>query len=76
MNQRLQHAFENEPVPRDLEAQVCARLAASAPGGRWAGWRRALAGGAGLLAEWILYGRFRRRVARVSRRPAVMRKAS
>ena len=26
----------------------------------------ALAGGAGLLAEWILYGRFRRRVARVA----------
>jgi hypothetical protein len=36
----------------------------------------ALAGGAGLLAEWILYGRFRRRVARVSRRPMAMRKAS
>jgi hypothetical protein len=36
----------------------------------------ALAGGAGLLAEWILYGRFRRRVARVSRRPVAMRKAS
>ena len=36
----------------------------------------ALAGGAGLLAEWILYGRFRRRVARVSRRPFAMRKAS
>jgi hypothetical protein len=36
----------------------------------------ALAGGAGLLAEWILYGRFRRRVARVARRPAAMRKAS
>jgi hypothetical protein len=36
----------------------------------------ALAGGAGLLAEWILFGRFRRRVARMSRRPAAMRKAS
>jgi len=36
----------------------------------------AMAGGAGLLAEWILYGRFRRRVARVSRRPVAMRKAS
>jgi hypothetical protein len=36
----------------------------------------ALAGGAGLLAEWILFGRFRRRVAQVSRRPAAMRKAS
>jgi hypothetical protein len=36
----------------------------------------ALAGGAGLLAEWILYGRFRRRVARVSRRPVAMKKAS
>jgi len=36
----------------------------------------ALAGGAGLLAEWILFGRFRRRVARPSRWPAVMRKAS
>jgi len=40
-------------------------------------WRwLALAGGAGLLAEWILYGRFRRRVARVSRRPVAMKKAS
>jgi hypothetical protein len=36
----------------------------------------ALAGGAGLLAEWILYGRFRRRVARVAERPVTMRKAS
>jgi hypothetical protein len=36
----------------------------------------ALAGAAGLLAEWILFGRFRRRVARVSGRPVVMRKAS
>ena len=36
----------------------------------------ALAGGAGLLAEWILYGRFRRRVARVPRRPVAMRKVS
>ncbi len=36
----------------------------------------ALAGGIGLLAEWILYGRFRRRVARVSRWPVAMRKAS
>jgi hypothetical protein len=36
----------------------------------------ALAGGAGLLAEWILYGRFRRRGARIAPRPAVMRKAS
>ncbi|MGD0364748.1 MAG: VWA domain-containing protein [Bryobacteraceae bacterium] len=36
----------------------------------------ALAGAAGLLAEWILYGRFRRRVVRVSERPAAMRKAS
>ncbi len=36
----------------------------------------ALAGGAGLLAEWILYGRLRRRVARVAERPVTMRKAS
>jgi hypothetical protein len=36
----------------------------------------ALAGAAGLLAEWILYGRFRRRVARVARKPVAMRKAS
>ena len=36
----------------------------------------ALAGGAGLLAEWILFARFRRRVARVSRRPLAMKKAS
>jgi hypothetical protein len=36
----------------------------------------ALAGGAGLLAEWILYGSFRRRVARISRRPMAMKKAS
>jgi hypothetical protein len=36
----------------------------------------ALAGAAGLLAEWILFGRFRRRVARMSRRPVAMRKAS
>jgi len=36
----------------------------------------ALAGGAGLLAEWILFGRFRRAAARVSRRPVAMRKAS
>jgi hypothetical protein len=36
----------------------------------------ALAGGAGLLAEWILYGRFRRSVARVSRRPVPMKKAA
>lgn len=36
----------------------------------------AVAGGAGLLAEWILFGRFRRRVARVSRRPVPMKKAS
>ncbi|MGO4883788.1 MAG: vWA domain-containing protein [Bryobacteraceae bacterium] len=40
-------------------------------------WRwLALAGGAGLLAEWILYGRFRRRAASVARRPIAMRKAS
>lgn len=36
----------------------------------------ALAGGAGILAEWILFGRFRRRVAGVARRPVAMRKAS
>ena len=36
----------------------------------------ALAGGVGLLAEWVLYGRFRRRLVRVTRRPAPMRKAS
>jgi len=36
----------------------------------------ALAGGTGLLAEWMLFGRFRRRVARVSRKPVAMRKAS
>jgi hypothetical protein len=46
MNQRLQHAFEHEQVPHDLEARVRARLAGSAPGGRWAGWRTALAGAA------------------------------
>jgi hypothetical protein len=40
-------------------------------------WRwLALAGGAGFLAEWILYGRFRRRVARIARRPVAMKKAS
>ena len=42
MNQRLQHAFENEPVPRDLEARLRARLARSAPGSG----RTALAGAA------------------------------
>jgi hypothetical protein len=36
----------------------------------------ALAGGAGLLAEWILFGRFRRRVARIARRPMAMKRAS
>lgn len=36
----------------------------------------ALAGGAGLLAEWILFGRFRRRVARIPQKPLAMRKAS
>jgi len=36
----------------------------------------ALAGGAGLLAEWILYGSFRRRMVRIARRPLAMRKAS
>ncbi len=36
----------------------------------------ALTGGLGLLAEWILFGRFRRRLARVPRRAAAMRKAS
>ena len=36
----------------------------------------ALAGGGGLLAEWILFGRFRRGAARVARRPVAMRKAS
>jgi len=36
----------------------------------------ALAGGAGLLAEWILFGRFRRAMARAMRRPVAMRKAS
>jgi hypothetical protein len=46
MNQRLQHAFENEPVPRDLEARLRARLARSAPGSGRAGWRTALAGAA------------------------------
>jgi len=40
-------------------------------------WRwLAMAGGAGLFAEWMLYGRFRRRAASVSRRPATMKKAS
>lgn len=36
----------------------------------------ALAGGAGLLAEWILFGRFRRRMTRAARRPVPMQKAS
>jgi hypothetical protein len=36
----------------------------------------ALAGGAGLLAEWLLFGRLRRGRARVSKRPLAMRKAS
>ncbi|HVN05819.1 MAG TPA: BatA and WFA domain-containing protein [Bryobacteraceae bacterium] len=36
----------------------------------------ALLGGAGLLAEWILFGRFRRAMARAIRRPVAMRKAS
>jgi hypothetical protein len=36
----------------------------------------ALAGGAGLLAEWILFGRFRRRLERAARRPLAMKKAS
>ncbi|HLY16068.1 MAG TPA: VWA domain-containing protein [Bryobacteraceae bacterium] len=36
----------------------------------------ALAGGAGLLAEWILFGRYRRRAARVARQPVAMRRAS
>ena len=36
----------------------------------------AVAGGAGLLAEWLLFGRLRRGRARVSRRPMAMRKAS
>jgi len=40
-------------------------------------WRwLALAGGAGLLVEWILYGRFRRRAARIARRPMTMKRAS
>jgi hypothetical protein len=36
----------------------------------------ALAGGAGLLAEWLLFGSLRRGRARVSKRPLAMRKAS
>lgn len=36
----------------------------------------ALAGGAAFLAEWILFGRFRRRMTRVSRLPAAVKKAS
>ncbi len=36
----------------------------------------ALAGGACIVAEWILFGRFRRRVAGVARRPIAMKKAS
>lgn len=36
----------------------------------------ALAGGATLLAEWILYSRLRQRAARLARRPVAMRKAS
>jgi hypothetical protein len=36
----------------------------------------ALAGGAGLLAEWLLFGRLRRAHARMAQRPLAMRKAS
>ncbi len=36
----------------------------------------ALAGGAALLAEWLIYGRLRRRAARVAQRPIVMKRAS
>lgn len=36
----------------------------------------ALLGGAGLLAEWILFGRLRRGMARIARRPLTMKKAS
>jgi len=43
MNERLRSAFENEAVPRDLEARVRARLAATAAGPRRAGWQAALA---------------------------------
>ena len=36
----------------------------------------ALAGGAGLLAEWILFGRLRRGRPLLSKRPLAMKKAS
>ena len=36
----------------------------------------ALLGGAGLAAEWVLFGRLRRGLPRVSRRPLAMKKAS
>jgi hypothetical protein len=36
----------------------------------------ALLGGAGLLAEWIMFGRLRRGMIRVSKRPIAMKKAS
>ena len=50
---------------------------AAPPGEAMDLWRwLALAGGAGLLAEWILFGSFRRRVARIARKPVAMRKAS
>ena len=38
MNERLRNAFENEPLPHDLEARVRARLASTEPGRRRAGW--------------------------------------
>jgi Aerotolerance regulator N-terminal len=36
----------------------------------------ALLGGAGLLAEWILFGRMRRTVMRIGKRPLAMKRAS
>jgi hypothetical protein len=43
--------------------------------GEWWPWL-ALLGGAGLAAEWMLFGRLRRGMARVSRRPVAMKRAS
>ena len=44
MNQRLQHAFENEPVPRDLEARL---RAGEERAGLRASWLADCAGGRG-----------------------------
>ena len=39
MNDRLRAAFDREPVPRDLEARLRGRLAATRPGGNGRGWQ-------------------------------------